>query len=98
MRDEHHQELERREELIAPAQGRIEVASIKNPSIVEILETLQRNRWSLHVLEEGFEFLTLALSNPALVVHSESRALPRAEKLNSFFDETACMAVRVRVE
>ncbi len=72
MRHEHRQELDRGEELIIPAQGGIEVASIKNSSIVEILETLQRHRCSLHVLEQRFKLLALSLRNPTFGKHSES--------------------------
>jgi hypothetical protein len=72
VRHEHRQELESGDELIVAAEAWVEIATIKNFSVIAISQPLQRHRCSLHVLEQRFELLALALRNPTLSEHSKS--------------------------
>ena len=72
MGNEHRQELKARDQLVVPAQGRVVVAFVKNAAIVEVFQSAEGNGWSLHVLEDRFKLLALAL-----------RMSPRTKKLDS---------------
>ncbi len=55
MRDEEREELEPSEQLMGTAESGVELSSIDDHPAIEVLESSQRNRRALHVLERRLE-------------------------------------------
>ena len=62
MRDEKREELEPSEQLMGTAESGVELSSIDDHPAIEVLESSQRNRRALHVLERRLE---IAAKGPA---------------------------------
>ena len=84
VRDEHGEELDRRDELVIAPQSRVKPAAlVVDHAVFSVRQSPQRNGRSLDVLEESLERLSVACCYPARRVEIETRLLPAPKELHT---------------
>ena len=76
MRNEHGEKLQPRDELVITAKRRVVVAPVEDAAVIAVLQTLEGDGRTLHVLKKTFELQSLALGDAAIARDVESRMLP----------------------